>query len=324
MPYRSSHRLTRLWRPGVICLAWSLAASAGASDWDAPVIPDRAMEELPTVNEAFPAVDDESFPPLDPLPDSVVRFPATSISFGWLAPGGASGFGTADFDMHYSWPITRSGGPQPILISPGVGMHFWSGPAALDLPARVYDLYLDISWRMIDRERSGLSLGITPGYYGDFVRLDNKAFQFTGWLLGDWTINDRWTLMGGLAYVRQLKSNLLPIGGVVWRPSEDLRVDLVFPRPRVARRLAIGQNHETWGYMSGVFGGGAWAVDAGTSNVLVRYSDLRLCLGVEWLRSNGGATQLELGYVFARNISIDQFSLLNPNSTAMVQLTSNF
>lgn len=258
--------------------------------------------------------------PLEEVPSSL---PASSLSFSWLAPGGANGFGTTDFDAHYTWQVGNID-REPLLITPGVGFHLWSGPDVLDLPPRVYDLYVDLSWRMISRDSSGVTVGLTPGYYGDFGRLDSKAFQFTGWLLGDWTLNERWTLLGGLAYVRQLKSNLLPIGGAVWRPNDDVQVDLVFPRPRVARRLAVGEMSETWGYVSGVFGGGAWAVDGGSENVLVRYSDLRLSLGIEWLRADGGLTQLEFGYVFARNISVDQFSVLTPSDTALLQLTTSF
>ena len=264
--------------------------------------------------------------PLDanPLEEMPQTLPAGSVSFAWLAPGGATGFGTTDLDVHYTWQVGQAFEREPLLVTPGVGFHLWSGPDVLDLPPRVYDLYVDLTWRAISRDHSGLTLGLTPGYYGDFGRLDSKAFQFTGWLLGDWTVNERWTLLGGLAYVRQLKSNLLPIGGAVWRPNEDVRVDLVFPRPRVARRLWMTETEETWAYVSGVFGGGAWAVEDGNHNVLVRYSDLRLCLGAEWLRWDGGSTQIELGYVFARDISLDQFSVLEPDGTALFQISTSF
>jgi hypothetical protein len=288
-----------------------------AQEWDPQIVPE------PTWLESAPD-DWESPLATNPLEETPPPLPAGSLSLAWLAPGGATGFGSTDFDAHYTWEVGRAFDREPVLVTPGLGFHLWSGPDVLDLPPRVYDLYVDLSWRAISRDRSGLTVGLTPGYYGDFGRLDSKAFQFTGWLLGDWTVNERWTLLGGLAYVRQLKSNLLPIGGAVWRPNEDVRVDLIFPRPRVARRLAVDETQETWGYVSGVFGGGAWAVEDGNRNVLVRYSDLRLGLGVEWLRWDGGSTQIELGYVFARDISLDQFSVLEPDGTALFQITTSF
>lgn len=298
------------------------AGNAAAQEWLDSSPPNAYFQDA-GAEPLEPFYPSDTLSSSDTLTEIPQSFPAASVSFGWLAPGGATGFGSADFDARYTWEL---GGfdREPILVSPGLGFHLWSGPEVLDLPPRVYDLYVDLSWRMISREQSGVTVGVTPGYYGDFVRLDSKAFQFTGWLMGDWTLNDRWTLLGGLAYVRQLKSNLLPIGGAIWRPNDDIRVDLVFPRPRVARRLALTESQETWGYVSGVFGGGGWAVDAGDENVLVQYSDLRLCLGVEWLRADGGSTQLELGYVFSRDISVDQFSLVAPDGTALVQLSTNF
>jgi hypothetical protein len=300
----------------LVCLAL-VGKKGSAEDFDPLQLPDASWQR--------PTPDDWQSPPSDDnLADLPQTFPAASVAFGWLAPGGPKGFGSADLDVHYTWQLGQVLDREPLLVTPGLGFHLWSGPEVLDLPPRVYDLYVDLSWRAISRDRSGLTLGLTPGYYGDFERLDSKAFQFTGWLLGDWTLNNRWTLLGGLAYVRQLKSNLLPIGGLIWRPNDDVRVDLVFPRPRVARRLAIDEVQETWGYVSGVFGGGAWAVDDGNRNVLVRYSDLRLCLGVEWLRADGGSTQVELGYVFSRDISVDQFSVLAPDGTALFQVTTNF
>jgi hypothetical protein len=288
-----------------------------AEDFDPLQFPDASWQRSTPDDWQFSPSDDK-------LADIPQSFPAASVAFGWLAPGGATGFGSADLDVHYTWEVGQAFDREPLLITPGLGFHLWSGPEVLDLPPRVYDLYVDLSWRAINRDHSGLTLGLTPGYYGDFERLDSKAFQFTGWLLGDWTLNERWTLLGGLAYVRQLKSNLLPIGGLIWRPHDDARVDLVFPRPRVARRLAIDETQETWGYISGVFGGGAWAVDDGDRNVLVRYSDLRLGMGVEWLRTDGGSTQVELGYVFARDISVNQFSVLSPGGTALFQVTTSF
>jgi hypothetical protein len=157
--------------------------------------------------------------------------------------------------------------------------------------------------------------GITPGFYGDFQRIDGDTFQLTGWLLGDWALGDEWTLVGGVAYVRQLKSNLLPIGGVQWRPTSDLRLDFVIPRPRIATRWFQDADRDAWLYLQGQFGGGAWAVENGGENFLVQYSDLRLSLGLEVARTSGQVATLEFGYVFSRNISVDRFAVATPSDT---------
>jgi hypothetical protein len=245
--------------------------------------------------------------------------PATTLCATWLAPGGAAGFGNADFNLTRTLHWQPSEVYGPVLITPGCGLHLWSGPDTLDLPPRVYDLYVDLTWRC-DREFWGITAGITPGLYGDFVRLDGKAFQLTGWVLGDWTLSEQWSLVGGLAYVRQLQSHLLPIGGAIWRPSDDLRLDIIFPRPRVSWRWFQTPDHDVWLYLAGVFGGGAWSVDGGAqSNVLVQYSDLRLTLGTEIAHTGGKVAELEVGYVFSRDISVESTSLASPSATLLLQ-----
>jgi hypothetical protein len=246
--------------------------------------------------------------------------PETTLCMTWLAPGGATGFGTADLDVNRTWYWRAGAAEEPVAIAPGVGLHLWSGPGTLDLPPRVYDLYLDLSWRFINRDCWGVAGGITPGFYGDFARFDGNAFQLTGWLLGDWTLSDRWSLVGGLAYVRQLDSHYLPIGGAIWRPSEDLRLDLIFPRPRVTWRWFQTPNRDVWLYLAGIFGGGAWSVDGGAgSSVLVQYSDLRLAFGAEIARLGGRVTSIEAGYVFSRDISVESTSLAAPDATVYLQ-----
>jgi hypothetical protein len=249
----------------------------------------------------------------------------TTLCMTWLAPGGATGFGTTDFDLNRTWYWRATAAEEPVAISPGVGLHLWSGPGTLDLPPRVYDLYLDLSWRFFSRERWGLAAGITPGFYGDFARFDGNAFQLTGWLMGDWTLSDGWSLVAGIAYVRQLQSHLLPIGGAIWRPNDDLRLDLIFPRPRVAWRWFETPEHDVWLYLSGIFGGGAWSVDDGAgSSVLVQYSDLRLAFGAEIANLRGKITNLEAGYAFSRDISVESTSLATPDATVFVQASLTY
>jgi hypothetical protein len=243
----------------------------------------------------------------------------------WLAPGGSQGFGTFDLDYNRTWYLQTGSERPPVAVTPGFGMHLWSGPRVLDLPSRVYDLYLDVSWRPIDRENGGIAFGVTPGFYGDFQNLNGTAFQLTGWGLANYRTGPHWNFVGGVAVVRQLNSKLLPIGGVIWTPNDDTRLELIFPRPRIAHRLWQQESKEVWYYLAGQFGGGAWSVaDTPSKNVLVSYSDLRLMLGVEMLNTRGRDLTLEGGYVFSRDISVNHTSVLAPDPTFLLQASLAF
>jgi len=260
---------------------------------------------------------------LPATPAEVFEEPDVAVTFTWLPVGGRNGFGIADFDWNRSWSWQGGEHPHPVMVTPGVGLHLWSGPQQLDLPPRVYDLYLDFSWRFLERDWWGIAGGLTPGFYGDFNRLDGKAFQLTGWLLGDWMLSERWSAVAGIAYVRQLQSNLLPVGGLIWRPNPELRFDLVIPRPRAAWLIAADETGETWGFVSGAFAGGAWAVESGGENFLVQYSDLRLAIGCE-CTGPGTIWTVEAGLAFSRDISVDHNSVRNPDSTLFFQAGVQF
>jgi len=261
----------------------------------------------------------------NPCLDRQAARPVNRLAMSWITAGGRHGFGNVDFDLSRTWAVSSQPEIAPPAITPGFGWHLWSGPTALDLPAQVYDLYLDLSWRFWEREGSGLAMGITPGVYGDFQRMDGDAFQLTGWILGNHRFSASWNLLGGLAYVRQLDSHLLPIGGLVWTPDENTHVEVLVPRPRFARRLLTDASREAWWYVAGQFGGGAWAVaDTPTENVLVGYSDLRLLLGLQAFYVDGRELALEVGYVFNRDISVNEVSVLKPDGAFLIQAVAVF
>jgi len=283
----------------------------------------RRLPPIAQAEEWQPAQQTISSPPtteyFDAGWDEPIQLPATSLNFAWLAGGNGNAFGMVDADLHHTWLLGYSDG-APLEITPGLGYHAWSGPRGLDLPGQVYDVYLDLHWRPIERERWGLSLGLTPGFYGDFERVDGDTFQLTGWALANYRLNEQWNVLGGLAYVRQLQSNLLPIGGVVWTPNDDLRLELVVPRPRFVRRFLQDEHGSTWWFIGGQLGGGAWAVaDTPDDNVLVSYSDLRLLLGIESFALNGREWSVALGYAFNREIAIDNYIVETPESTFLLQ-----
>jgi hypothetical protein len=134
-----------------------------------------------------------------------------------------------------------------------------------------------------------------------------------------------WNVLGGIAYVRQLQSHLLPVGGLVWAPTDDWQFELVVPKPRLVRRYRNDDGGSSYWFVAGQLGGGAWAVaDTSASNVLVSYSDLRLLMGLEWFGRRGHAWNLETGYVFARRLSIDQQALQAIADSLVLQASMAF
>src|SRR5262245_1698730 len=99
-------------------------------------LPAQELEPLPLAEPNWQEPLDEWQSPLaaKPLDDIPQSLPAGSLSFAWLAPGGATGFGSTDFDAHYTWQVGQAFDREPLLVTPGVGFHLWSGPDVLDLP----------------------------------------------------------------------------------------------------------------------------------------------------------------------------------------------
>jgi hypothetical protein len=299
-----------------------VAFDDGASEFEASAV--LLEDELFQDNFADSGFAESDPTVLVPANDDQDSLPGTYLRIGWLPVGGSNGFGSTDIDASHTWLLGYDDLP-PLNITPGAGIHFWSGPVDLDLPSRVYDAYLDLQWRPIESERWGLSVGVAPGWYGDFSKFDHRTFQLTGWLLGNYRVNSRWNLVGGIAYVRQLKDSILPIGGVIWTPNEDTRVELLIPKPKIARRVVATPSGSIWCYIAGELGGGTWAVaDSANGNVSLTYTDLRLVLGVEAFRAQGLECAFEVGYVFARSISVDNFVVYEPVDSISIQATVAF
>ena len=99
----------------------------------------------------------------------------------------------------------------------------------------------------------------------------------------------------------------LPIGGVVWTPHEEVKFDLVFPHPRISRRIHWPWNNhkenQDWLYLAGEFAGDAWAIErADGADDQVVLSDYRVILGLERRVVGGLSSRFEVGYVFSRRI----------------------
>jgi len=225
----------------------------------------------------------------------------------WLMPSGGDDFGVSSLEAKAVFALPCPARTSPLLITPGFAVHYLDGPTTPDLPPRLYDATTQFRWLAELSPRWAVDLMVKPGIYSDFEQGTDDAFRITGYGVAVLTCNPRFKLALGAAYLDQADLSVVPAVGIIWTPRDDLKFELIMPRPRIAARIdrpgAWAKDVETWVYIAGELGGGTWAIEraAGATDEL-RYTDYRVLLGLQRKRPYGLDTRLEVGYVFGREV----------------------
>lgn len=243
----------------------------------------------------------------------------------WLAPGGGDNFGMSELEIRSILALPIPSREYPLIITPGFGVHYIDGPVSSDLPPRVYDAYVQFRWMRRLGSRWGIDLAVTPGLFSDFQQSSDDAFRVTGYGAAQWTRSETQKFVFGVAYIDRQTTDLLPICGIIWTPHDGVRFDLVFPHPRIGRRIYLpghyGEDVQHWIYMAAELGGGTWAVrrTAGFDDQ-VDYSDYRIFFGIERKAPGRLDSRFEIGYVFNREVRYESATpRIEPDGTVMVR-----
>jgi hypothetical protein len=152
-----------------------------------------------------------------------------------------------------------------------------------------------------------LDISATPGVYRDFdVSTDSGERTLAhGAAVWDWTPHLK--LVAGAAYEERRDWNFIPIGGVIWTPTEDWDLKILFPEPKLSRRVyCFGQVDkivQDWVYLRGDFADSCWAIQHSDGvRDQIAYSDVRVLLGIERKVIHGLGANVEVGYVFSRKL----------------------
>lgn len=188
-------------------------------------------------------------------------------------------------------------------LAVGIGLHLLSGPIAVALPPRLWDLNLGYQVRDTISDRFSYDLGVTVGVYSDFEDSARDGVRFPAHAVGMVHVSESLDLVGGIDYLDRDDYSILPVIGYSWS-NEDFpnwSVDMVFPRPRV--QFAVNDSAQI--YIRGLLGGGTWDIEMpDEANDVVTYRDFQLLFGLERLNDDGSASSCELGYVFDRKVEL--------------------
>lgn len=227
-----------------------------------------------------------------PEPYTIYRSATSAMTFLSGAPG--------EFGMTSLEAPSYSSRSSKAALNGGIGIHFLSGPEAIDLPPRLYDLSLGYQFRQTAGMFS-VDAATSIGLYTDFDGSVREGLRFPSHATGMVHLGPAADLVLGVDYLHRDDIKILPVFGVSLHVPRFpvCRLDLVFPRPVVEVLLAPGKRF----CISGELGGGTWdfGFPDGSEDVLT-YRDYRILFGLEFDGADGRAAAIELGYVFDRNL----------------------
>ncbi len=190
-----------------------------------------------------------------------------------------------------------------VSLRPIFGWHFLNGPRRTDLPGQLYDASIEARMYWPFSERIIGEFALSPGVYSDFNNTSGDALRIVGRAVGYYRWSPDLRLAAGATYLDREDVRALPIAGVIWTPTPDDQLTLLFPQPRIAHRYRKDADHERWVYLSGEFGGGSWAIQrASGRDDIVSYRDWRLITGIEFKYTDKTSWRIEGGYVFSREL----------------------
>lgn len=201
-----------------------------------------------------------------------------------------------------------------LTLRPLFNVLFLSGPGGpYDLPPQLYTVAVDVQGDIHINEWLGFSAGLTPGIWTDFDGWNSNTFRLPARLLATFRIQDDLFVAAGAIYTDNLQHNAFPAGGLIWDPSEKIRVELLFPRSRVVYKLQ--ENWQVYGVLEGY--GNTYSIRSTiggvTYNEQFLYRDLRLMLGTQVDFFERVSLFAEMGAVMDRKMKFD--TSLQPTNT---------
>jgi hypothetical protein len=241
-------------------------------------------------------------PPEDPAVGSPLFGLATKerSATATVLPGSGDQLGITTLDFRTTLYPARL---PLVMFSPRFSWHFLNGPTTTDLPPRLFDVAMEFQLFVPISERWSFFGGVAPSLFSDFNNFTSDAVRITGHGLLFYEWSEHLKLAGGFLYLDRDDVTALPAAGIIYRPDNDFRAEIMFPKPKVSYRIRQNGDRESWAYLAGEFGGGTWGIERSVgANDVVTYRDFRLMLGLEQVRGDAYRWFVEGGYIFGRRI----------------------
>lgn len=333
------------------------AGTAGIHESD-PFLPPPTESIVPPAPSPAPALSTRPIP-LDSFfrdhgdgdsdDEDKLEAPSSRDSFGWIA-GTHNNLGMLELDLESIQRVRYDAFSDDksfkFHLNTPFGARWLSGPDSPDLPPYLFNILISVGATAQVSDRLAFDAVISPGWYSDFSNKGIEAFRLPWHFVSFHKVSDDWQWVLGITDLSRQDIRLLPVAGVIYAPpSGDVRLDLVFPKPKVAWRVcqrkkqelsswksgessgSISINeHEGWLYLAGELGGGSWAISReDRSYDVVTYRDYRLVAGWENRQPKGRASRIEVGWIFGRAVEYQSNNgNYNPPDSLMIRMSTDY
>jgi hypothetical protein len=297
---------------GTTAPATGVVTQPPATQWDPFGVPCNTPSPLLSNDPCLPNSPELSMGTMQKFMEHV------TLRYDYLAGNGVNNeLGVNDTDLSATFAFPWFGNIKtPFLITPGFAFHLWSGPVSVepappdfvppaDMPSATYDAYLDVAWNPQITESFGLELEVRPGVYSDFTEVNSNSLRVPGKGMAVIKLSPSMTVKLGVWYLDRVQIKMLPAGGIVWTPNPDVYFNILFPNPKIARKISSSGSVEWWLYGRGEYGGGTWTIRRqsgltppvptdGTHDT-VDYNDIRIAIGLDFKTQRQWQGNLEIG-----------------------------
>jgi hypothetical protein len=235
--------------------------------------------------------------------------PATNIKFNQIG-----------LDYRLTRPFFKT--PAVFTFRPGAEIIFLSGPggASPEIAEQLYKVAFDFQVDVPINEIVGVSLGITPGLWSDFIVIDGDDFRLPARVLATFRVSETLFAAAGVIYTDNIRRNILPGIGVIWDPNDRWHLEALYPRSRLVYRF----NEDYSAYLVFERGGTTYNIRALAEDEDVEYRDLRLMLGAEIHRWTQADVFVEAGVTFDRKFRFDNQGAFNVGEAFILRVGTRF
>lgn len=240
--------------------------------------------------------------------EAIRRFrEATTFEYTHLPKGnGADAFGMDEIELRtqLAFPcrfIPNNGRTGYFYVAPACSLAWWNGPVGPPhMSPNGFGAFLDFGVQPKFNDMFSLIAWGRVGVFSDFERMSSDAIRYQGRLEGVVHTSAQIQYHAGVIYYGRSRVKMLPTLGVVWTPDDDWVLKLMFPNPKIYRRLWTGPQADWWGYVHLDYAGGSWDING--INGLTDYNDIRLGAGIEFSMPNQIGGYFEFGGSFDREL----------------------